>query len=96
MELRDGIGRWLFGCDVCQEVCPWNRKLSRRAGPTGVRCNALNLQNCLTSATMNFDSGFAAHHFGEPVVADCFAMRPSCSGINGRGCDRGPHAGTGR
>ena len=24
--LRTGIGDWLFGCDVCQQVCPWNRK----------------------------------------------------------------------
>jgi epoxyqueuosine reductase len=24
--LRTGIGDWLFGCDVCQDVCPWNRK----------------------------------------------------------------------
>ncbi|MEX1223231.1 MAG: tRNA epoxyqueuosine(34) reductase QueG [Pirellulales bacterium] len=23
--LRAGVGNWLFGCDVCQEVCPWNR-----------------------------------------------------------------------
>jgi epoxyqueuosine reductase len=25
-EMRDEMREWLFGCDVCQEVCPWNRK----------------------------------------------------------------------
>lgn len=31
--LREPIGSWVFGCDVCQEVCPWNRP--RRAAPGG-------------------------------------------------------------
>ena len=25
-DLREGVGRHVFGCDLCQDVCPWNRK----------------------------------------------------------------------
>lgn len=32
-ELRAGQGDWVFGCDVCQDVCPWNRKAPIVAEP---------------------------------------------------------------
>lgn len=32
-EMRAGIGNWVFGCDVCQEVCPWNEKMRPPSPP---------------------------------------------------------------
>lgn len=32
-ELRPQIGRQIFGCDICQDVCPWNRRAPIGADP---------------------------------------------------------------
>ena len=33
VDLREGVGGWLYGCDVCQDVCPWNRMAKGGAFP---------------------------------------------------------------
>ena len=29
LALRESVGELLYGCDICQDVCPWNEKFSR-------------------------------------------------------------------
>lgn len=32
-DLREGVGELVFGCDICQDVCPWNRKAAITNAP---------------------------------------------------------------
>jgi epoxyqueuosine reductase len=32
-DIREGMGRQVFGCDICQDVCPWNRKAPATTAP---------------------------------------------------------------
>jgi len=41
-ELRTGVGDWLFGCDVCQDICPWNRKAPNSTEPAFAPHAAMN------------------------------------------------------
>ena len=42
-DLRDGIGRQVFGCDICQDVCPWNRGAALTTTPElAARPNLVN------------------------------------------------------
>jgi epoxyqueuosine reductase len=38
-QFRENMDNWMFGCDICQDVCPWNRKAPDtnidRLGPSG-------------------------------------------------------------
>ncbi len=47
--LREGVGEWLFGCDVCQDVCPWNGKAATSREPAFVPAAPLESPAALLS-----------------------------------------------
>jgi len=50
--LREAQGSWVFGCDVCQDVCPWNTRSGRRVppDPLGLRLRLAPREDALRPA----------------------------------------------
>lgn len=69
-ELLAGMGRQVFGCDICQDVCPWNAK-ALRAGlspPDEELAPRAELINPALEELAALDErGFEAHFNGSPV-----------------------------
>jgi len=71
LSLRASMGRQVFGCDICQDVCPWNHKASKapiRAGQS----DALQPRGELVNPSLDWlaalDSGEFKRQFkGSPL-----------------------------
>ncbi len=68
-ELRPLMGNWVYGCDVCQAVCPWTRKFTQPSAerafwPSDVERAAPRLADLLALDA----AGFAARFLNSPIA----------------------------
>ncbi|MBA2691275.1 MAG: tRNA epoxyqueuosine(34) reductase QueG [Rubrobacter sp.] len=76
-ELRPLVGEWAFGCDICQEVCPYNKTKARKTrwpdfDPSNGAGPRLDLEDVLR---IRDDEEFERRFAGTPLT------RPGRSGI---------------
>ncbi len=93
VELRSAIGNRVFGCDICQEVCPWNRD------PADGRTGALELGKPVAPAMLQVWAeelaGLDAEQFRERYRGTALArpgrdglLRNLCVGLGNAGDER--------
>jgi epoxyqueuosine reductase len=58
LDLREKIGNWVFGCDICQQVCPWNRFAKEGDFAFGDENPLHSLTEELVISTMEFNHRF--------------------------------------
>jgi epoxyqueuosine reductase len=73
-ELRPGMGDWLFGCDICQEVCPWNSKAPLSSEPAFAAHPELTGADA--AALLSLEEGEFRRRFGGTALA-----RPGRAGL---------------
>lgn len=66
-DLRPLMGNWVFGCDVCQDVCPWQRFAAPAGESVFYPADADRAAPPLADLLALDDAGFKARYAGSPV-----------------------------
>ena len=66
-EFKNQFDGWIFGCDICQDVCPWNQKKSI---PTAIKefHKGINKEIELESVSELTNSKFKTKYFESPIL----------------------------
>ncbi len=67
-ELREAIGDWLFGCDLCQEVCPWTVRARATAEPDLLHWRAGDALELAPLLELRTHDDLVARFAGSPLM----------------------------
>lgn len=66
-DIRRGLDGWVFGCDICQDVCPWNVKFARPSGEAAFAPRAENVDRPLAELAAMGEDDFRRRFRKSPV-----------------------------
>ena len=74
-DLGGQMGDWVFGCDICQDVCPWNQKFARPAQDAALELDPSRAYEDLAALAEISDDQFRQRFGGTPLE------RPGAEGM---------------
>ncbi len=67
-ELGERFDRWIYGCDTCQDVCPWNQRFAEETDVAAFRRRDVNHHPTSEGISGMTDESFRAAYRGSPVT----------------------------
>ena len=75
VELGENFDRWIYGCDICQDVCPWNEKFAKPTDIKGFYPREYNVAPKLQEISTISEERFREMYRKSPI------KRTKCSGL---------------
>jgi epoxyqueuosine reductase len=66
-ELQPLMGDLIYGCDVCQDVCPWNHRFATETGDPELAARSENVRPDPADLVNLTDEGFRERFRGSPI-----------------------------